>query len=341
MVVSNITWPQTMQALRASLAAILLVLLLCPPVHAGSLDDTLIRLFPKNIGQFSYANVEAARQFLWFAQFQQQALPPEVITFEQFLSFAGININSQIDTVAWAVGADAAGPHAQSDLAAGGTVGVLQGTFDSDSAQSALDSARVPSVEIDGYKLYSCGAGPHCGDVFFVFLDSNTAAFGQRAILKELLDVASGDAQGLLANQGMLALISQANGDATFLEVVDGAAARQTLQQIAPGLSKFPRSAEILAGIRSLEITVAADTDAEFHVQTTCASATDSLFLSQILQAALLLRKYEASQSHPLLSQALDGATVTSNNSTVDLAIQISTDQLLPILEESSFAARM
>ncbi|MGC1202131.1 MAG: hypothetical protein WA879_11320, partial [Candidatus Acidiferrales bacterium] len=91
MVVSNIKWPQTMQALRASLAAILLVLLLCPPVHAGSLDDTLIPLFPKNISQFSYANVEAARQFPWFAQFQQQALPPEVITFEQFLSFAGIN----------------------------------------------------------------------------------------------------------------------------------------------------------------------------------------------------------------------------------------------------------
>ncbi len=67
-----------------------------------------IALFPKNIGEFAYANLKQARSQKWFPQLQEQMLPERFRQFEKFLASAGVDPNSQVEELAWGLIATAA-----------------------------------------------------------------------------------------------------------------------------------------------------------------------------------------------------------------------------------------
>src|SRR5580765_1135936 len=65
-----------------------------------------IALFPKNIGEFAYANLKQARSQKWFPQLQQQLLPERFRQFEKFLASAGVDPNTQVEELAWGLVAE-------------------------------------------------------------------------------------------------------------------------------------------------------------------------------------------------------------------------------------------
>src|ERR1700678_1679468 len=69
---------------------------------AASLSTSIIGMFPKSVGEFSYADLKAARKFPWFSQLYGQVLPPKFRQFEQFLGSSGVDPNSQVEEIAWA-----------------------------------------------------------------------------------------------------------------------------------------------------------------------------------------------------------------------------------------------
>src|SRR5215470_11096387 len=74
--------------------------------HAQRLGNDTIALFPKNVGEFAYANLKQARSQKWFPQLQEQMLPERFRQFERFLASAGIDPNSQVEEVAWGLVAE-------------------------------------------------------------------------------------------------------------------------------------------------------------------------------------------------------------------------------------------
>ena len=73
-----------------------------PRAQAGSLSTDIIGMFPKDVGEFAYADMRAARSRPWFPQLRDQLLPGNFRQFEQFLTSAGIDPNTQVDEMAWA-----------------------------------------------------------------------------------------------------------------------------------------------------------------------------------------------------------------------------------------------
>src|SRR5579864_1326669 len=71
--------------------------------RAGSLGPDILGMFPKESGELAYADLKEARQFPWFNQLKEQMLPPKFREFESFLSSAGIDPNSQVTELAWAL----------------------------------------------------------------------------------------------------------------------------------------------------------------------------------------------------------------------------------------------
>src|SRR5215831_1834801 len=69
--------------------------------NAQHLGNDTIALFPKNIGEFAYANLKQARSQKWYPQLQEQMLPERFRQFERFLASAGVDPNSQVEEVAW------------------------------------------------------------------------------------------------------------------------------------------------------------------------------------------------------------------------------------------------
>src|SRR4029077_10041536 len=78
------------------------------PARAGRLGADVIALFPKDVGEFAYADLKKARTLPWFPQLQQQMLPERFRQFEKFLASAGVDPNTQVEELAWGLVAEMA-----------------------------------------------------------------------------------------------------------------------------------------------------------------------------------------------------------------------------------------
>src|SRR5260370_40557650 len=86
----------------AAFAALVLVCATAKPVSAGGIGADTIGLFPKEVGEFAYADLKKARTMKWYPALEQQMLPEKCRQFAKFLAAAGIDTNTQVDEVTWA-----------------------------------------------------------------------------------------------------------------------------------------------------------------------------------------------------------------------------------------------
>ena len=98
--------PGAMRQLVAAGVLVAMFLAMPKPARAGRLGPDIIALFPKEIGEFAYADLKKARSLKWFPQLQEQMLPDRFRQFEKFLAAAGVDPNSQVDELAWGLVAE-------------------------------------------------------------------------------------------------------------------------------------------------------------------------------------------------------------------------------------------
>ncbi len=324
----------TKRTILAAAAAGLLGAFLPAVLKAGTLSTDVIGLFPKDVGEFAYADLKAARERNWFGQLKEQMLPQRFRQFEQFLAAAGIDPNSQVDELAWgAVAATTA--HGEQ------VVGVALGQFSPSSAETYFKQQKLSVRQVHGYNLFAFGSGSGPGDIFFFFLDSNTAAFGQREVLEKLIGVRFGDQQGLLANDKLLPLINEANGQGIIWAVLDQSYTQLGLRQLLPETAQFPQAATLLQKVQSMIINVRASSEIQASFQAVCASPDDANTLAALFQAGIMYRRYQASQTNQDLARMLDSAQITPRGDRLAVAFSLTEAQLLTLIRRNTFAVKM
>ncbi len=318
--------------------------------RAGKLGNDIVGLFPKNVEEFAYADLKKARQLKWFNQLQQQILPSRLRQFEQFLASAGIDPNSQVEELAWGVVTATAPPPSQADdpnqsapATIGGEqlVGVALGSFNPNSAEEFFKAQKLPTAKVHGFTLFAFGTGSGAGDLFFFFIDSNTAAFGHRQLLEHLIEVRFGSEESLLRNDQLFPLINEANGGGVIWAVLNPAYTRLAMHQLAPEISQFPEAAKLVGRLQSLILHFDSSSGVGGHFQAVCGSTDDANTLAQLLQAGFLLRRYQESKSNPELAELFDRARVTPSGDRVDLRLSLSDDQMSTLIRRNVFAMKM
>jgi len=304
------------------------------PASAGSLSTAIMGMFPKDVGEFTYADLKSARKFTWFNQLKEQMLPSHFRDFEKFLASAGVDPNTQVDELTW-------GAIRPTKTAGEQVVGVAQGSFDPSSSEARFKQQKLPMIEYHGYHMYAFGTGSGTNDILFMFIDSNTAAFGNRSALEQLVDVRTGAAESLLNNDFIFPLIGEANGNGTIWSVLDKNYAHIAMQQLLPEATQFQQAAPILGRIKGMTIAVNADSGIEAHFQAVCGTPDDANLLAAGLQAAIMVRRYQESQSHPDLAGALDQVRVAPTGDRLKIEIPVSEDQLLSLIKTRAFATSM
>ena len=317
-------------------ALILGVAMLIPPrAAAGTLGTDIIGLFPKDVSELAYADLKEARQHSWFPQLQQQMLPANYRQFEQFLRSAGIDPDTQVDEIAW--GATSANAQHPYEIA-----GVALGEFSPNSTESRFASEKIPSIEVHGYKLWAFGSGAGPNDIFFFFLDSNTAAFGQRDILQRLINVRFGGAESLLSNSDLFPLITAANANGGVVwAVLDKTNTQLALHQLLPQASQFPQASAILDRIHNMEIQVQASDGVDAKFQATCSSSDDANQLAAMLQGGIVMRRYQIQQSDPVLADTLSNVTVSPSGNSLNVEMPVTSEQLNAMIRSRTFAFPM
>jgi hypothetical protein len=302
---------------------------------ASSLSETVIGMFPKQVGEFAYADMKTARKFQWFPQLRDQILPSRFRQFEQFLSSAGIDPNTQVDELAW--GGLSLNRAANTEE----IVGVALGAFDPSSAEQHFKQQKLPTIDVQGYHMYAFGSGTAPGDILFVFIDSNTAAFGHRSALEKLIAVRSGNAESLATNDQIYPLIHAVNGTGIIWAVLDQNYTHLAMSQLIPQANQFPQAETIINRMKAMTISVDADNGVDARFAAVCSTTEDANVLSAALQAGIMYRRYQQGQSDPVLSAALDQVRITPSGDHLNVEIPISQDQLLSLIRSRVFAVPM
>ena len=317
-------------------------------MRAGTIDSSVIGMFPKDSGSIGYADLSQARQLSWYPQLEAQVVPVALFGFEQFLKNIQMTQRSPIDQVAWAEVNATSSPSDRPDKSAnpasggGQPVGVAIGNFDIDTIETYLDSRKIASDKLGNYLLYSSGTGSGAGNIFFTPLDSHTIAFGSLEPLKRLLRTRDGLEDSLLQNEPVMTLIQSANGDCIFWGVLNSASAAGTIQRLVPEAAKFPQSRDLIGSLKQVLITVKAPDNINVELQAASPSSKDAVLLSQLLQAGILVRRsLMAGNDNPEMSKLLDTLQIGANGNNLDITFALSNDQLLSLIEHNTFSGAL
>jgi len=323
------------------LALVFTLSFFAPASHAGSLSSDVIGLFPASVGEFAYADLRQARAFPWFGSLKEQMLPAKFRQFEQFLSSAGMDPNTQVEEMAWALVATSTGTTAgvSSVPTAEQIIGVAMGQFQPAAMDVYFKSKKTPSTTVRGYTMYAFGATTGADDLVFLFLDANTAAFGQRTQIEKMLDVRFGAQPSVMTNSTIYPLINQANGHGIVWAVLNPSYARLALGQLVPNAAQLGQAAPLLSKIQSLLITIQSGNGIQADFQANCATADDANTLNGLLQIGLMAGKYQATaQKNDSLSQMLDSAKIIPSGNRLNVDLTLSNDQITSLIASKTFA---
>jgi hypothetical protein len=325
-------------------ALLVLATALVKPVKAGGIGADTIALFPKNTGEFGYVDMKKARTMKWFPALEQQVIPERFRQFEKFLASAGVDPNSQVDELVWALVPDVIAKDDKgvstgvpsSEL----TVGIAIGNYNPDSTEAYFKQQKLPTTKLDTFTLFAFGSGAGSGDLYFFFLDSGKAVFGHKALLEKLVDIRQGREDGLLRNTDMYNLINEANGTGLVWAVLDPGYTRLAMSQLAPEVQQFPEAAKLVQNMKSMILSATASSGVDAKVQAVCGNTQDANTLSQLLAAGLLYKKYQA-KDNPEFGQLLDQATVSPSGDRIEIRMSVSDDQMSSLIRKNTFAIKM
>jgi hypothetical protein len=316
------------------------------PARAGRVGEDTIALFPKEVGEFGYADLKKARTVKWFPQLEQQVLPERFKQFEKFLASAGVDPNSQVNEVAWGLVADnmdAKNSAVGSSAVPTGEeiVGVALGNFNPDQTEAYFKQQKLTTFKSRGFMLFPFGTGSGASDLFFMFFDSNKAAFGSRSKIEKMIGLRFGDDQGLLYNDALFPLINEANGSSAVWLVLNPAYTRLAMQQLAPEVQQFPEAAKLASRMKNMIINVDAGSSVDGKFQAVCGSTEDANTLGQLLQLGLMYKQYQSKADNPDMAQLLGQARITPTGDRVVIRMAISEEQMTTLIRNNSFALKM
>jgi hypothetical protein len=333
---------------RMTAACILsaMILFAPKPARAGRLGTDIIALFPKDVGEFAYADLKKARTLKWFPQLQEQMLPDRFRQFEKFLASAGVDPNSQVEELAWGlvpegVTSKTEGVGSSAVPTGEQIVGVALGNYNPDSTEAYFKRQKLPTFKARNYTLYAFGSGSGANDLFFFFIDSNTAAFGHRSLLEKMIEVRFGSEEGLLRNDKFFPLVNEANGTGVVWAVLNPAYTRLAMQQLAPEIQQFPEAAKLVTRMQNMLINVDASSGIDGKFQAICGSTDDANALGQLLQMGLLYKQYQAKTENPDMAQLLDQARVTPTGDRIVVRMTLTDDQMTSLIRRNTFALKM
>ena len=310
--------------------------------RAGSLGSDILSMFPKDVGELAYADLKQARQFSWFSQLKEQMLPAKFRQFEQFLASAGVDPNTQVTELTWGL------IPGTTTNTGGGTVpsseqivGIALGQFQPASAEAYFTSKKLPIIKIRTFSLFAFGGGSGPNDLFFFFIDSNTAAFGQRQQLEKMIGVRYGETQGLYANTDMSSLVDQVNGSGMVWAVLNPAYTRLAMHQLVPETAQFPAAGQLPSKLKAMTISINGSSSIDAKFEAVCGSTDDANTFAALLQAGLMYRKYQVGNNNPELGQLLDSTQVTPAGDRLDLKLSLTDDQVLSLIRRNTFALAM
>jgi hypothetical protein len=328
--------------LKGFVAAVVVLLAspLLPAARAGSLITEVVSVFPGDATEFAFADLQQARSLGWFPELQKEVLPGQLRPFEELLAAPGMDRDSRVEELAWAI--VPAGPQPQTSPDGSASAGeevvtVALGQFSPQSTDTYFKARKRDVTKDRDYSLYPLDRGSAGGGLFFCFMDSTIAVIGGRKELARVIGIRYGEEPSLLSNTELAPLISHANGRSVFWGALNAPRAWAEVQQLAPLLEEFPQSQQLLSRLRAFTLEIDAGLEIQSRFEAVCVSSDDANTFAALLQADQRYQSSRASKSNQGVSGLLQQAKVVPSGDRLDLTVDLTDDQVAGLLGSDGF----
>ncbi len=296
---------------------------------SDSLRDDILSLIPQQSGQVGFMDLRTLRNSSQFAFIKGRFMPPRFAEFERFLRPFGVDTDSSLDWLAWAL--TPAGAESGELF-----IGVAQGQFKPAEVEAHFQARELPVATFYGRSLFPFGRTDSPQALYFTFLDASTAAFGTRESLELLLRTQLGEQASLWRNESLLPLILEANGNRPIWVVLDDHYTRLAIRQLMPEAAKLDQFKQAAETFVSSTIELEIDREWTLRYTAGCARPEDAQVLALLLQTGLAAKSWSLKEDNPALSEALTRVAVQSVGDRIVLETTVEEESLPSILSQKA-----
>ena len=296
---------------------------------ASSLRGEIIALLPQTTGEVAYVDLQELRRSPHYRTIKQRVVPGRFADFERFVRRVGINVDTDLDWLAWGLISSAASGSDELFF------GIVQGRFEEDRVRDYFKRNQLPIADHGGRSLYLYGASESAQGFALALLDRSTGVFGTRASVELILDTQQGASPGLPSNSSLAAQITEVNGRNPVWVVMDSHYTRLALSQLLPELAKFPEFDTAAAQFRSAQVRMNLGREASLTLDVKCAKPADAQTLSFLLRTGLTTQGWQTQQDAPELAAVLGRADVRSMGNRLRLGLTAKEDELRALLAKA------
>jgi hypothetical protein len=308
--------------------------------RAGSLPTEVIGIFPPDVAEFAFADLQQARSLAWFPQLQKRVLPDQLRQFELFLASPGMDRDSRIEQLAWAlVPRSSASQSPQSDTGSQESVIVALGQFSPESTAAYFKARQRTVVSVRDHFLYPLNGGSGVGGTLVWFVSSTVAVLGERKELERVISISDNEQPNLLSNPNLAPLISRANPRSVIWGVLSAASASLEMQAILPPLAGFSQSQQLFSKVHAFTLEIDADRGTQSIFEAICASPDDASMFAALLQAASLYQSSRTDQPNQGMTALLSQARVAASTDRLDVTLALTDDQVVDLLQSNGLSS--
>jgi hypothetical protein len=253
---------------------------------------------------------------------KQQVLPPSLKQFEASLKGLGINPDKDVEQLTFA--------SYRSGKQGVLVVGIAQGQF---ATANVLKKMRLNKIRPVKYR--DADTYPMPGGMQMAFLDENTLLFGDSNALKGALDARDGYTTTLDSNSQIVDMIGSADSG-TVWSVLDQQGTQNMLRSALGDAARLADYETVKKRVLGSNYTMNFQNGVNFDLNVVTSDSVTAGTLSSLLKAGVLYKKMTAS---PIEKVALDGLTVNSDSSNLQMHFKSDDKQFQSLLRSDLFAA--
>jgi len=303
-------------------AIITVFLLLCPAAWALPLGSSARTAIPSDIQQIISVDYRTLKNSDTAMALKQQVLPPSLKQFEGALRGLGINPDKDVDQLTFA--------SYRSGKQGVLVVGIAQGQFSTATVLKKMRLNKIRPVKYHGTDTY-----PMAGGMQMTFLDESTLLFGDSNALKGALDARDGYTTTLDSNSQIVDMIGSADSG-TVWSVLDQQGTQNMLRSALGDAARLADYETVKKRVLGSHYTMNFQNGVNFDLNVVTSDSVTAGTLSSLLRAGVLYKKMTAT---PIEKMALDGVSVNSDSSNLQMHFKSDDKQFQSLLHSDLFAA--
>ncbi len=290
--------------------------------YAMPMPSSARSLVPAEIQQIIGVDYRALKDSPTAQALKQQVLPQNLKEFESALKDIGIDVENDVDQLAFA--------SFRSGKQGVQVISVAQGSFSAKTVLKKMKAKKIAPAKYGTASLYPMGNG-----LVMTFLDDNTLAFGTKASLQSALDTRDGKRSSLDSNSQMADMMAAVDGSPVW-SILDQQGTQNMMRSALGEAAKVADYETVKKRLLASRYTMNFQNGVNFELNVLTSDSMTAATLSSLVKAGMLYKKMNAS---PAEKNAIDSMTVDSDSANLQLHFKSDDQKFQSLLHSDLFAA--